>query len=76
MLKCPGLTPEEQAYAEKVRSVGWTYTAGRSGFHGDQGTLREQEREIIANAKRRNDTEPEYVGPRSKMRPYKELASE
>lgn len=60
----------------KLHSLGWTYGGGRDAFHGDFGTLREQEREIIANAKRRNDTPPEYVGPRSKMRPYAELASE
>lgn len=74
MLKCPGLTPEEVAYGEKVKSVGLQFTAGREQFHGR--TLREQEREIFANAKKYNNEPPEYVGPRSKMRPYSELAAE
>jgi len=76
MLKCPGLTQRELEFGEKVKSVGLQFTAGRSDFHGDEGTLRERQAEIMANAKKYGNEPPEYVGPRSKMRPYSELAAE
>jgi len=60
----------------KLHSLGFTFQGGRDAFHGAFGTIREQQKEIEGNAKRRNDTEAEYVGPRSKMRPYAELAAE
>lgn len=60
-----------------LRSKGITFgTAGRADFHGDQGTIRERTDELFANAKKYGNEPPEYVGPRSKMRPYSELAAE
>lgn len=73
---CPGLTPEEVEIGEKIRSIGFTYAAGRDDFHGDHGTIRERTSEIMRNAKKYGNEPPEYVGPRSKMRPYAELAAE
>ncbi len=73
---CPGLTPEEEAYGEKVRSVALTFAAGRADFHGDHGTIRERTAEVFANAKKYGNEPPEYVGPRSKMLSYSELAAE
>lgn len=74
LAQCPGLSPSESAFAEKVRSVGLQFTAGRDQFHGR--TLREQEREIMSNAKKYGHEQPEYMGPRSKGRPLAELKSE
>lgn len=58
-----------------LRSKGITFSAGRSDFHGDHGTIRERTAEVFANAKKYGNEPPEYVGPRSKMRPYAELAA-
>lgn len=64
-------TPDD----EVLRSKGITFgTAGREQWHNT--TLGEQQREIFANAKKYGNEPPEYMGPRSKMRPYKELAAE
>lgn len=59
---CPGLTPEEEAYGEKVRSVGLQFTAGRDDFHGDYGTIKERTDEMFANAERYGNPPPEYAG--------------
>lgn len=60
-----------------LRSKGITFgTAGRRDFHGDHGTIKERTDEIFAKAKQYGNEPPEYTGPRSKMRPYSELAAE
>ena len=66
-------TPDDEILRSKALTYG---TAGRAAFHGDRGTLREQQAEIMANAKKYGNEQPEYLGPRSKMRPYAELAAE
>ena len=71
-LECDS-TPDDPILRSKGFSFG---TAGRDGFHGDHGTLREQQAEIMANAEKYGNEPPEYMGPRSKMRPYAELAAE
>lgn len=76
LMTCPGLTRQEEAYGEKVRSVGWTFAGGQDMFHGDHGTINEQTEEIFANAKKYGNEPPEYMGPRSKMRPYGDIARE
>lgn len=60
----------------KLHSLGFSFVGGRDGFHGKYGTIREQTSEIMANAKKYGNEPPEYAGPRSKMRPYSELAAE
>lgn len=74
LARCPGLTAAETATAEKIRSVGLQFSYGREAFHG--ATLREQEREIHANAKRYNNSEPQYMGPRSKGRSLASMKAE
>lgn len=74
LAECPGLSPSEAAFAEKVHSVGLQFTAGREQFHGR--TIKEQEREIFAKAKQYGNPPPEYVGPRSKGRSLASMKSE
>ena len=74
MRHCPGLTKAQKATAEKIRSVGLQFSYGREQFHGS--TLREQEREIFANAKKYGHKTPDYQGPRSKGRAYSEMKAE
>jgi hypothetical protein len=76
LLTCPGLTPEERERGERYRSVGWMFSGGQDMFHGDHGTIREQTAEMFANAKKYGNEPPEYVGPRSKMRSYDDIARE
>lgn len=62
---CPGLTPEEEAFGEVVRSAQFSFVGGggRRNWHSGQ-TNREWEQETVANAKR-YDVEVEYAGSRS-----------
>lgn len=64
-------TPDDPILRSKGLGFG---TAGRHEFHNS--TIAERTREIFANAKKYGNEPPEYVGPRSKMRPYSELAAE
>ncbi len=62
---CPGLTPQEVAFGEKVRSVGFSFVngGGKEAWH-DGPTNREWEKETVENAAR-YDVEVEYAGSRS-----------
>jgi hypothetical protein len=62
---CPGLTPEEVAFGEKVRSAQFSFVGGggRENWH-DGPTNREWEKETIENAAR-YDVDVQYNGSRS-----------
>lgn len=66
---CPGLTPEEVAFGEVVRSAQFSFVGGggRAQWHGGM-TNREWEKETVANAER-YDVEVQYDGPRSARTP-------
>lgn len=61
---CPGLTPDEVAYGEKVRSISLNFVAsgGQDDWHGP--TVKERTDEMFANAKKYHNQPPEYVGRR------------
>jgi hypothetical protein len=60
--ECPGLTPEEVALGEKVRSVALNFVgcAGREDWHGP--TVKERTNEMFANAKKYGNEPPQYEG--------------
>ena len=60
--ECPGLSPEEIEFGEKVKSVSLNFVAscGRDQFHGP--TVKEQTDEMFANAKKYGHKPPQYEG--------------
>lgn len=60
--KCPGLSAEEVAYGEKVRSVSLNLVqcGGRDDWHGE--TVKERVDEHFRRAKEFGNPEPQYEG--------------
>jgi hypothetical protein len=58
------LTEAEVQFGEKVKSVALTYvtSGGRDQWHGE--CVKTQVDEMMANAKRYNNPQPEYMGRR------------
>lgn len=60
--ECPGLTAEEIAFGEKVRSVSLNFVqcGGKDDWHGP--TVKERVDEMYSNAKKYGNPEPSYEG--------------